>query len=174
MALETWHASSQAVAFANAKHLIDLFNSSASSKTIKIFRIWIFNNQTGTPTGVLSALQIKRTSASSAGTAITPVAHNLGNAALNVGTTVGTNRSITAGAIFRQILWATDEPTITTIDMDALLTLVPFCEIWSIGYGDTNVQPLTCRASNNEGVTLQQPGSNVQGVCDVEMEFTNE
>jgi hypothetical protein len=172
--LETWHASSQTVAFANAKHLIDLFNSSASAKTIKIFRIWVYNNQLSAVTGVLSALQVKRTSASSGGTTITSVAHSLGNTALNANTTVGTGRSVTAGAIFRQILWSTDEPVVTTLDMDSLLTLIPFCEIWSIGYGDINVQPLTCRASNNEGITLQQPGSNAAGTCDVEMEFTNE
>jgi len=171
---DTWHGSAQAVAYASAKYMIDVFNAAGSAKLIKIYRIWIFNNGTASVTGVLTALQVKRTSAASSGTGITPVAHNLGNTALDANTTCGTGRTITSTSIFRQILWQCDEPTVTTLDMDALLTLVCFAEIWNSGYGDSNVQPLSCRASNAEGICLQQPGSNAAGTCDVEVEFTSE
>jgi hypothetical protein len=170
----TWHASAQAVAYASAKYMIDIFNGAASTTLIKVYRIWIFNNGTTAVTGVLAALQVKRTSAASAGTAITPVAHNLGSTALNVNTTAGTGRTVTSTSIFRQILWQNDEPTVTTLDMDALLTLVAFAEIWNSGYGDSNVEALACRASNAEGICLQQPGTNAVGTCDVEAEFTSE
>ena len=33
---------------------------------------------------------------------------------------------------------------------------MPFAEVWNAGYGDTNVEPLMCRASNSEGVSMQQ------------------
>lgn len=171
---DTWHASAQAVAYASAKYMIDIFNSASSAKTIKVYRIWMFNNGTASVTGVLTALQIKRSSAGSSGTTITPVAHNLGNTALDANTTCGTGRTVTSSSIFRQILYQNDEPTVTTLDMDALLTLVPFAELWNSGYGDSNVQPLTCRAANAEGICLQQPGSNAVGTADVEMEFTSE
>jgi hypothetical protein len=171
---DTWHASAQGVAYASAKYMIDIFNGAASAKTIKVYRIWIFNNGTGAVTGVLTALQIRRTSAASSGTSITPVAHNLANTALDANTTAGTGRTVTSSSIFRQILWQNDEPTVTTLDMDALLTLVAFAEVWNSGYGDSNVQPITCRASNAEGVCLFQPGSNAVGTADVEAEFTNE
>jgi hypothetical protein len=170
----TWHGAAQAVAYASAKNMIDIFNGSASAKLIKLYRMWIYNNGTASVTGVLAALQIKRSSASSGGTSITPVAHNLGNTALDANTTVGTGRTVTSTSIFRQILWQNDEPTVTTLDMDALLTLVCFAEIWNSGYGDSNVEPLQCRASNAEGITLLQPGTNAVGTCDVEIEFTSE
>lgn len=171
---DTWHGSAQAVAYASAKNMLDLFNSSSSAKLIKLFRMWIFNNGTTGVTGVLTALQIKRSSASSGGTSITPIAHNLGSTALDANTSCGTGRTVTSAGIFRQILYQNDEPSVTTLDMDALLTLVCFAEIWNSGYGDSNVQALACRASNNEGITLLQPGANAVGSCDVELEFTSE
>jgi len=171
---DTWHGAAQGVAYASAKYMIDLFNGAASAKTLKLYRMWIFNNGTAAVTGVLTSLQIRRSSAASGGTTITPVAHNLGNTALDANSTSGTGRTITSSSIFRQILWQNDEPTVTTLDMDALLTLVCFAEIWNSGYGDSNVQPLTCRASNAEGICLFQPGSNAVGTADVEIEFTSE
>lgn len=171
--VSTWSAASQAVAYASAKKLIDVFNSSSSAKTIKVYLIIWLNNGTGAVTGVLTALTINRTSAASAGTTITPTAMNLGDTALDANTTAGTNRTVTAGAVFRQVLYQNDEPTVTTLDMDAMLTLVPYGTLWSVGYGDSNVEPITCRASNNEGVCLLQPGANAVGTGDGEMIFTN-
>jgi hypothetical protein len=171
---DTWRATSQAVAYASAKNMIDVFNGASSTKTIKVYRIYIFNNGTASVTGVLTPLQIRRSSASSSGTTLTPIAHNLGNTALDANTTAGTGRTVTSTSIFRQILYQNDEPTVSTLDMDALLTLVPYAEIWNAGYGDSNVQPLTCRAGFAEGITLIQPGSNAVGTCDVEIEFTSE
>jgi hypothetical protein len=171
---DTWHASAQGVAYASAKYMIDIFNGGSSAKTIKVYRMWMFNNGTAAVTGVLTAVQVKRTSAGSGGTSITPVAHNLGNTALDANTTAGTGRTVTSTSIFRQILYQNDEPTVTTLDMDALLTLVPFAELWNSGYGDSNVQPLTCRAANAEGICIQQPGANAVGTADMELEFTSE
>lgn len=171
---DTWHASAQAVAYASAKNMIDIFNGSSSARLIKLYRLWMFNNGTASVTGVLTALQIRRSSAASGGTTITPIAHNLGNTALNANTTCGTGRTVTSAGVFRQILYSNDEPAVSTADLDGLLTLVPFAEIWNSGYGDSNIQPLSCRAANAEGITLIQPGSNAVGSCDLEMEFTSE
>lgn len=169
----TWSAASQAIAYASAKKMIDVFNGASSAKTIKVYQILAFNNGTGAVTGVLTALQIVRTSAASAGTTITPTAFNLGDAALDANTSAGTGRTVTTGAVFRQVLYQNDEPTVTTLDMDALLTLVPYATLWSVGYGDATVEPITCRASNAEGVALFQPGANAVGTMDAEMIFTN-
>lgn len=173
MAVNTWRASLQAGTYGSAKKLIDLFNSSSSARWIRVYGIWILNNATGAVLGVLTAIQVKRSSAASAGTAITPVAHDLGNSALDANTTAGHGRTVTDTSVFRQVLYQNDEPSVTTLDMDALLTLIPFGEIWRAGYGDTNVQPLTCRASNGEGVCVLQPGANAVGGYDAEIEFTD-
>lgn len=169
----TWRATYQGITYASAKYMIDVFNSSSSARYIRVYRIYMFNNGTATVTGVLTQIQVKRSSAASSGTSITPVAHSLGSSSLDANTTAGTGRTVTSSSIFRQILFQNDEPAVTTLDMDALLTLVPYAEIWNAGYGDSNVEPLTCRASNNEGVCVQQPGTNAVGTCDMEMEFTD-
>lgn len=169
----TWRATSQAVAYASNKGMIDVFNSSSSARFIRVYRCYMFNNGTGAVTGVLLNITVRRSTAASAGTTVTPVAHNAGSSALDANTTAGTNRTITDGSLFRQLLYQNDEPAVTTLDMDAMLTLVPFAEIWNAGYADSNVEPLTCRGSQNEGVVIRSPGATAVGTADLEMEFTD-
>lgn len=168
----TWHSSAQGIAYAASKHMLDVFNSSSSTRTISVYRCWWFNNGTAAITGVLNQGRINITTAASAGTAVTPVAHNTSNSALNANTTSGHNRTISVGNIVRQLINSPDEPTVTTLDWDALLTLVPFAQVWDSGYGDTNIQPLTCRASESRGVSIQSITQTV-GSGDFEMEFTD-
>jgi hypothetical protein len=52
------------------------------------------------------------------------------------------------------------------------MCLVPFAEIWNSGYGDSVVDPVTCRAGFNEGFTIQSLTQTV-GTADLEIEFTN-
>jgi hypothetical protein len=170
----TWHVTGQAVAYASAKYMLDVFNAAASTTTIKIYRMWMYNNYVAVVTGVLMALQIKRTSAATLGTTLVPISHNLGNTALNANTTCGTGRTVTSSSIFRQILFQNEEPIVTTLTTQSLLTLVPFCEVWNSGYADSQIQPLTCRAGFAEGICIQQPGTNAVGTADVEAEFTSE
>ncbi len=169
---DTWHAFTSAAAYAANKHMLDLFNSASSTATVRIYRAWLFNNQTTGVTGVLNFVSIFRTSASSGGTTVTPVAHNTSNTALNANTTAGTGRTITTGSQFRRLLMSPDEPTVTSADWDALMCLVPFAEIWNSGYGDSVVDPVTCRASTAEGFTIQSITQTV-GTADLELEFTN-
>lgn len=172
MASNTWRANAQGVAYAANKHMLDVFNSSSSSRYIRVWRMYLLNNGTASITGVLNLLQICRNTASSSGTTVTPVAHDPGNAALNANTTAGHNRTITGSTILRQVLSQNDEPTVTTLDMDALLTLVPFAECWNAGYGDTNVQALCAPASADYGYSMKSITATT-GSCDVEIEFTD-
>jgi len=167
----TWHAFASGVAYASTKHMLDIFNSSASTATVKIYRAWLFNNQTTGVTGALNFVSIFRTSAASTGN-VTPVAHNTANVALNANTSAGTGRTVTTTSQFRRLLMSPDEPTVSTADWDALMCLVPFAEIWNSGYGDTVVEPVTCRAGQNEGYTIQSINQTT-GVADLEIEFTN-
>jgi hypothetical protein len=168
----TWHVSAQGVPYAANKHMLDVFNSSSSTRVIRVYRCWWFNNGTTAVTGVLNQGRINRITAASGGTSVTPVAHDTSNSALNANTTAGHNRTITVGNIIRQLINSPDEPTVTTLDWDALLTLVPFAQVWDSGYGDTNVQPLTCQASTSQGVSIQSITQTV-GSGDFELEFTD-
>lgn len=172
MASNTWRANAQGVAYAANKNMLDVFNAAASSRYIRIFRMYLFNNGTAAITGVLNLLQIQRNTSASGGTSVTPVAHDPNNAALNASTTAGHNRTISNAALLRQLLSQNDEPTVTTLDMDALLTLVPFAEVWNAGYGDTNVQPLTCPSGSDIGYSMKSITATT-GSCDVEIEFTD-
>ena len=167
----TWHAFTQAAAYAANKHMLDVFNASGAT-TVRIYRAWLFNNQTTGVTGVLNFVSVFRTSAASGGTAVTPVAHNTANTALPAQVTAGTGRTITTGAQFRRLLMSPDEPTVSTADWDALMCLVPFAEIWNSGYGDSVVDPVTCLAANAQGFTVQSITQTV-GTADLEIEFTN-
>lgn len=168
----TWHSSAQGIAYAANKHMLDVFNASASTRFIRVYRAWLFNNGTTGVTGVLNQARINIITAASAGTAVTPVAHDTSNSALNANTTSGHNRTITVGSILRQIIHSPDEPVVTTLDWDAIGTLIPFAEWWNSGYADANIQPITCRSGENRGLSIQSITQTV-GSADVEMEFTD-
>jgi hypothetical protein len=175
----TWHALATATAFGSGKWMMDIFNSSSSTRYIRVYRMWVYNNQSGAVVGVLTQLQVKRTNASSGGSAITPVAHNAGYSALNANTTVGIARSVSCPTdnLLRQFLWSNDEIAIASealaIDIDSMETLIPYAEVWNTGYGDSTVEPQTLVASTNEGFGLFHPGTSSVGTLDSEMEFTD-
>lgn len=173
MASNTWQSATQAVTYAAAKHMIDVFNATTSTRYIRIYRAYLFNNQTAAITGVLNTLKVNILSTSvAAGTTITPVAMDSTNASLNANTTSGFNRTTTIGSTIRQLVHSPDEPTVTTLDWDALGTLVPFAEVWNSGYGDANIQPVTCRASENRGFSISSVTQTV-GTADLEILFTD-
>lgn len=168
----TWQTISTGVAYAANKHMLDVFNSSSSTRFIRIYRAYLFNNGTAGVTGVLNTARCNITTAASAGSAVTPITMDTNNSALNGNTTAGTNRTITVGNIIRQILHSPDEPAVTVLDWDSLGTLVPFAEIWNTGYGDANIQPVTCRASESRGFSVQSITQTV-GSGDFEILFTD-
>ena len=167
----TWRATSQAVAYASAKDMLNVFNGGASAAVLRVYRIYWFNNGTTAVTGVLTNMRVNRITAASAGTAVTPVAHDTSSAALDAATSAGTNQTVTRSSVFRQILYSNDEPTVSAATQDEWELYIPFAEVWNAGYGDSNVEPLTCRAT--QGVELQQSGSSAVGSGDAEIEFTN-
>lgn len=168
----TWRSVALAVAFANAKSMIDIFQDGSGTRVYRARRFYQFNNGTGAVTGVLTTMRVRRLTASSSGTTVTPVAHDTGNSALAANLTSGTNRSVTATDVFRQYIWSNDEPAVSGNSMDEWELLVPFALIFEAGYGDSAVQPLVCRAT--QGVEINHTGSTTVGTNDFELEFTDE
>ncbi len=170
----TWRATSQGITYAANKDMLDVFNANTSTRFIRVYRMFFLNIGTGIGTGGLGTVRVQRITAASAGTGVTPVPHSSAYAALNAGTTAGTNRTITTSHIYRQILWQNDEATVTTLDMDALLTLIPFGEIWNSGYGDTAIEPLTAVSGTSEGFAIVNVTLATATVtADAEIEFTD-
>jgi hypothetical protein len=68
------------------------------------------------------------------------------------------------------VLWSTDEPVSNTaITGDEFECMLPFGNIWSMGYGEPSVEPITLNA--NEGVGVINTGA-VVGQADFIIEFT--
>lgn len=169
---DTWRAVGLGIAFASGKCMIDVFNASGSPRVIRIRRAYMFNNQLTAVTGVLTTIRIGRMTNATGGTTITPVPHDTNNAALPSQVTAGTGRNINELHTFRHFLWAVDEPSLGGYSMNEWELYVPFAEVWNAGYGDVNVQPITCRAGY--GFYIKNQGTAAVGTADFEIEFTNE
>jgi hypothetical protein len=166
----TYTVSSINTTFSANKCMISLFNESASTKVVRVYRMFVFNNTTAVVTGVLTNLEIRRLSAASGGNALTPVSHDSNNAALS-NITCATNATVTPTDLFRRLIWSTDETSVAAFTIDELETFAPICTVWQTGYGDDFFTPLTIRP--NEGVAIINTGARA-GFGDFIMEFTVE
>lgn len=167
----TFRATGGGIAYASSKDMLNVFNGTATARVIRVYRGYWFNNGTAAVTGVLTTAQCRRITAASGGTAVTPVKHDTNSSNLDAATTCGTNQTTTGTDIFRRFLFVNEEPIVAGTTQANWLTLVPFAEIWNAGYGDTNVEPVTCRAT--QGFQLFHSGSSAVGTADLEIEFTD-
>lgn len=167
----TWRATSGGIAYASAKDMLNIFNGTSSARILRAYRAYHFNNGTGAVAGVLNTMQIRRIVTASAGSAVTPVKHDTNSGALDANSTAGTGQTVTGSDIFRRFLISNDEPTVSLATMDEWELLVPFAEVWNAGYGDANVEPIVCRAT--QGFEIFASGASAVGTCDEEIEFTD-
>jgi len=168
---KTYTAAAIGVAFASNKSLLGLFNAHASRK-VKLYRAWQLNNQTTGVTGVLSSCTLRKINALSGGTAITSVAHDTGNATVDltsVTCSTGGTFTNTAEIQLRVWMWSTDEPAVSSATSDEFQCIVPLMCIWD-STGDSNIEPVVLNTT--EGVHILQPGSNAVGISDLFFEFT--
>jgi hypothetical protein len=168
---ETHTLTVQGTAFASNKSLLSLFNGAGSGRVLRVYRVWALNHQTAGVTGVMTALELRRITASSGGTAQTAIKHDTNSATLAAQITAATGPTDTVDALFRRVLWSADEPAVGSGTNDELECLPANGLIWDAGYADTNVEPIVLR--EGQGVSLRQPGANAIGVIDVMIEFTN-
>jgi hypothetical protein len=178
---ETWNvtitpigASITAAAYANTKSMIHLYNNQNSSRILRVYRVYNFNNFITAANGPYNPMQIRKLSNinSATGTAITPTAYDTNNTALNtIEISAGTNSTTPLySSILRRFLYSTDEPTGQGSSIDEFEILVPFAEVWNSGYGDSNIEPIVCRAG--QGLDLYNV-SGTNGTAGCEIEFTN-
>lgn len=168
---KTYTASALGIAFASNKSMLGLFNAHATRK-IRLYRAWALNNQTAAVTGVITSMLLRKISALSAGTAVTPGQHNTGDTSVDltsVTCVTGGTFTNTADNAFRQVMWSGDEPSVSSATSDELQCIWPLMCFWD-STGDANIEPFTL--NTNEGIHLVQPGANAVGVVDVFFEFT--
>jgi hypothetical protein len=168
---KTYTASALGVAFASNKSLLGVLNAHATRK-VKLYRAWALNNQTSAVTGVLTSMLLRKISALSAGTAVTPVPHDSGNTSVDltsVTCVTGGTFTNTGDTALRQVMWSGDEPAVSSATSDELQCIWPLMCFWD-STGDSNIEPFTL--NQNEGIHLLQPGANAVGVVDAVFEFT--
>lgn len=168
---ETHTLTVQGTAFASNKSLLSLFNGAGSGRVLRVYRVWALNHQTAAVVGVMTAIELRRITASSGGTAQTPIKHDTNSATLPAQVTAATGPTDTVTDLFRRVLWSGDEPGVGTGTNDEWECLPENGKLWDAGYGDTTVEPITLR--EGQGISLRQPGANTIGVIDVMIEFTN-
>lgn len=175
-ALNTYRSTSQGVAYASGKSMLDVSQDTTGTNVMKCWRVYHFNNGTTVVTGVLTTMRVYRTTVGAAaptgGSTVTPILHDTNNTALSSHVTSGTGRTITDADLFRQYVYSNKNPVVSSSTMNEWELFVPFAEVWNAGYADTNVQPLTARAA--QGFHLKQQGVSAVGSADVEIEFSVE
>jgi hypothetical protein len=159
-------------AFANNKSMGAIFNGAGSGRIVRIQRVWMLNNQTAGVTGVLTTMNIRRTTAQSAGTAVVPVKHDTASTTLAAQILVATGATVTlTGVELRRWMWSNDEPAVSSGTSDEFECLVPLNLVWD-STGDADIEPIVLR--EGEGISVHHPGSTTVGICDIFVEFTSD
>ena len=179
----TWRVLSPATGHSTsgAKDIIDVFNLAGSTRIVKIYRAWHVNSVVAaiTATTTYTVLQVRRTNSIAGGSGLTPVSHDSANGALSGSIDAGTNSTLgfPANSILRQYVMSNDNASPNVdLGIDAWQAMIQMQEIWNSGYGESNVQPIVCRAE--EGFALYQTAAITMSVgsmvSDAEIEFTDE
>lgn len=168
---QTYTASAIGATFANNKSMLGIFNGSGSGRIVRVYRVWVLNNQTTGVTGVLTTWALRRTSAQSGGTSITPTKHDTTSESMPAQVLVATGGTVTltGDVSFRNWVWSNDEPAVSSGTSDEFETLVPLNCVWD-STGDTTIEPITLR--EGQGISVHHSGSSAVGVADVYIEYT--
>jgi hypothetical protein len=167
----TWSALAQGVTFAATKNMLSILNG--GSRILRIKRIYMLNIQTAAVTGVICLGDIRRYTSGtlSSSTAVTAVAHDTDNSALD---TVTIGYAGTLGgtpSTFRRYIWSSDEPAVSSATSDELECIPILSCLWDASYGDSTVQPIVLRA--NQMLTVYNT-SGAAGLADIYIEFLDE
>jgi hypothetical protein len=175
----TWTAYAAGIAHAaSAKNYLQIYQSAASTQTIKVYRIWLINAQSAAVTGVISgALKVTShsTAWSTSTAAVTAIAHDTTNAALNANIAI-TSGGTTTGTLvntYRTFPFASDEPATGTFKLENFFATPSTALIWDAGFESSVIQPLTIPAGTAGSISVNGTMTAV-GNIDIAMEFTIE
>ena len=154
---------------AQNKYVATLFNTSATRKVV-IRRIWLFNWQITAVTGVLLQFDIKRITARTAGSSVTPMAHDTADT-LSAGITADhTSTSVTDSTLINRVFGAGEETKIGALTLENSISINDAIAI--IYAKKDGTKGLTLR--QNEGVTIKQVTNSTVGSVSAAIEFTDE
>ncbi|MDI3512435.1 MAG: hypothetical protein PWQ61_3202 [Betaproteobacteria bacterium] len=162
-ALPTFFAVADAVALAQNKHHISIFNATVD-KMVTVRKLFQINNQLTAVTGVALRFSAFRSTAQSAGTAITPVTADT-NDVLPAGVNVATGATVTNGGLLFPYTTQSDEISAANTAVANYLT-----QYGNLMLESPEIKELRLRPS--EGFTVQQITNSTVGSFAWLMAFT--
>ena len=168
-AMDTWTVMADAVVPASGKHHISIFNGSGSGKVVRVQKLFCILNLSVTTaiTGVVNRFDVRRTTAQSAGTTLTPTAQDTTNTAIPAQILIATNATVTNSSILMPNMILLEEPTVTQA-----ITVAQFMQFQNLLVEGPETQEYVLRET--QGLTVHQPGTAAVGNLTWVMSFTVE
>lgn len=163
-ALPTFYAVADAVALAANKHHISVFNAGGSGKMVTVRKLFKINLSLSAVTGAALRFSAFRSTAQSAGTAITPVSADTDDT-LPAGITVATGATVTNGGLLFPFTTQSDEIAAANTAVANYLTQYNNLMLESAEIKELRLRP-------GEGFTMQQITSSTVGSFAWLMAFT--
>jgi hypothetical protein len=156
-ALQTHTVVADATTYVLNKHHITLLNAAGSGKIVSVKKMFLINNQLTSVTGVACRFDLKRVSAASGGTIITPVSCDSLNDAIPAQITARTGASsVTEGSLMFPVIVATDETGATQAFPSSVLLAMFNIMPEGLEMQETRLRP-------GEGLTAKQITSTTAG-----------
>jgi hypothetical protein len=165
-ALQTYTVVADAATFTLNKHHITIVNAAGSGKIVSVKKMFLINNQLAVVTGVACRFDLKRVSAASGGTVISPVPCDSLNDAIPAAITVRTGAtSVTEGALLFPLIIANDEAGATQAFPSSVLLAMFNIMPEGVEMQETRLRP-------GEGLTAKQITSTTVGSASWLIVFT--
>ena len=167
-----------AIANAAGKNFISIYNGSGSAKTVRIWRLWVSNAQTGTVSGGIAVANLGGFSgAYTGGTAIISSAVSMDSTNTEIPAAIVASTgstAITIDRLLRRIALITDEFGVSNATSDMLNVGPVLSEYLNVGYQEADIQPFIL--AEGQGFTFQHintavANNNTVGSFDITLEF---
>lgn len=149
-ALPTYYALADAVTCAQNKQVISILNDTGSGKVVALKKLFIINTQLSTVTGVALRSDVKRATAHSGGTVVTPASADSTNPAIPAQITVRTAAtSVTESTLLFPLTYTNDEVGATQAFPTAQLMA-------GLNWFPEGAEVQEVRLREGEGLTIKQ------------------
>lgn len=149
-ALPTYYALADAVTCAQNKQVISVLNDTGSGKVVALKKLFIINTQLSTVTGVALRSDVKRATAHSGGTVVTPASADSANPAIPAQITVRTAAtSVTESTLLFPLTYTNDEVGATQAFPSAQLMA-------GLNWFPEGAEVQEVRLREGEGLTIKQ------------------
>lgn len=156
---------------ASAKSMLGIINAHATN-LVKVWRIWVYPNSTSVNGTAMNQFAVRRLTALTAGTAVTPVAHDTANTTKDLTSiTTVTGGTATPSGIYFDWFMSSDEPAVSSATNDEIVCMYPFALGLDLT-GDNNNTAIVLR--QNQGLDVACPLALTIGNYDIIIEFTVE